>query len=76
MTTIYCQRNLHRIPFPDLHRMLMSSRFSYLLEAFAVERGCAVSVQGVISIHADLWVMMCSCSIAIAGERKEETVPL
>lgn len=75
MTTIYCQRNLHRISFPELHRMLMSSRFSYLLEAFAVERGCTVSGQGMISIHADLWVMMCSCSVT-AGERKDETVPL
>lgn len=71
MTTIYCQRNLHKIPFPDLHRMLMPSRFSYLLEAFAV------SVQGtLISIHADLWVMMCSCSIVIVGGKIEETVPL
>lgn len=69
MTTIYCQRNLHRIPFPDRHRMLMPRLLS--LEAFAV------SVQGaMISIHADLWVMMCSCSIVIVGGKIEETVPL
>ncbi len=51
----------------------MSSRFSYLLEAFAVEWGCTVLVQGAISIHVDLRVMMCYCLVSIAGERKKET---
>ncbi len=30
-------------------------------------------VQGAISIHVDLRVMMCYCLVSIAGERKKET---